>query len=81
MRGLKDPHPNTRVTEGETGKIQKAFVEGSVESGMLKIHDLNAAGAEGVGPSPMCRQGDFRISTAHTFIDTNRISQSSRIRW
>jgi len=81
VRRLKGPHPITRVTEGETGKIRKAFIEGSVESGLLKIHDLNAAGAEGVRPSPMCRQGDFHISTAHTFIDTNRISQSSRSRW
>jgi choline dehydrogenase len=55
VRRLKGPHPITRVTEGETGKIQKAFVEGSVESGFQNIHDLNAAGAEGVAPSPMCR--------------------------
>jgi choline dehydrogenase len=72
VRGLTGPHPIKRVTEEETGKIQRAFVEGAKQAGFKFILDHNETGAEGVGPSPVCRRGDRRISAANTFIDPIR---------
>ena len=72
MKGLHGPHPILRATEEETGKIQTAFIQGAVDSGFRQVLDLNATGTEGVGPSPVCRRGDRRISAVSTFIDPIR---------
>jgi choline dehydrogenase len=56
----------------EAGKIQQAFITGAASCGFKEILDLNAKGAEGAGPSPVCRLGDRRISLANTFIDPIR---------
>lgn len=72
MRGTKGPHPIVRVTDNETGKIQRAFVDGCVEYGLERVLDLNVTGSEGAGPSPVCRRGSNRVSLANTFIDPIR---------
>ena len=72
VRGTHGPHPIARATPEETGKIQKVFVDGAVHCGFDFVLDLNAKAAEGVGPSPVCRQADRRISAAHTYIDPIR---------
>lgn len=72
VRGSRGPHPILRTRKEETGKIQRAFVEGAVSTGFHEVFDLNETGSEGVGPSPVCRVGDRRISAANTFIDPIR---------
>jgi choline dehydrogenase len=71
-RATKGPHPIARASRSEAGKIQQAFLDGAVACGMPSVHDLNATGAEGAGPSPVCRRGQVRISAANTFIDPIR---------
>jgi choline dehydrogenase len=72
FRGTHGPHPIVRTPVAEAGKIQRAFLDGAVETGMPMVQDLNATGAEGVGPSPVCRRGNHRVSAANTFIDPIR---------
>ncbi|ETN42794.1 uncharacterized protein HMPREF1541_01952 [Cyphellophora europaea CBS 101466] len=72
LRGTHGPHPIVRASMTEAGKIQRAFLDGAVAAGMPLIQDLNATGAEGAGPSPVCRRGYRRISAANTFIDPIR---------
>lgn len=65
-------HPIVRTPVAMAGKIQRAFLEGAVVVGMPTVHDFNATGAEGVGPSPVCWRGHHRVSAANTFIDPIR---------
>ena len=80
MRGLHGPHPIRRATYDEMGKIQKAFVQGAIQVGFNPVVDLNETGAEGAGPSPVCRRGDMRISAANTFIDPIRRQSNMTVR-
>jgi choline dehydrogenase len=72
VRGTRGPHPIERARIEDCGKIQTAFVEAGLSSGFNEVFDLNEPGAEGVGPSPICRRGDVRISASNTFIDPIR---------
>lgn len=72
VKGTKGPHPLRRTKVDEAGNIQKAFVAGAAGCGLPWTDDLNATGVEGLGASPVCRQGDRRISAANTFIDPIR---------
>ena len=72
LRGTHGPHPIVRTGLDESGLIQQAFVAAARQSGMRAVVDFNETGAEGVGPSPVCRRGDRRISAANTFIDPIR---------
>jgi choline dehydrogenase len=71
-RATRGPHPIARAAIAEAGKIQRAFLDGAAAAGISLVHDLNATGAEGAGPSPVCRRGTQRISSANTFIDPIR---------
>lgn len=72
VRGTKGPHPILRVPPSEMCMIQSAFLEGTKAVGFKQVLDLNETGAEGAGPSPVCRVGDQRISAADTFINPIR---------
>ncbi|KAK5045494.1 hypothetical protein LTR84_009112 [Exophiala bonariae] len=71
-RGTTGPHPIVRTSLAKAGNIQRAFVESAMMVGIPAVHDLNATGAEGVGPSPVCCSGHRRVSAANTFIDPIR---------
>lgn len=71
-RGTCGRHPIMRTPVPVAGKIQRAFLEGAEMVGMPFAYDLNATGAEGVGPSPVCWRGQNRVSAANTFIDPIR---------
>jgi choline dehydrogenase len=73
LRGTHGPHPIARASMDEAGKIQAAFVEGAASCGLQRIPDPQATGAEGVGPSPVCRRGSTRVSAADTFIGPARL--------
>jgi len=72
LRGTLGLHPIVRTLSAEAGRIQKAFIDGALASGFQGVLDLNAPGAEGVGPSPVCRRGHQRVSASNTFIDPIR---------
>jgi len=75
LRGTRGPHPIARADmdgAGEIGKIQAAFVDAAVSRGLQRTPDLQATGAEGVGPAPVCRRDCIRVSAADTFIDPIR---------
>ena len=72
LRGTRGIHPIMRVKDKESGRIQRAFRDAALETGFRLAHDLNETGAEGVGPSPVCRQGSKRVSAANTFLDPRR---------
>lgn len=80
VRGLRGPHPIRRVNKQDIGKIQASFVKGAIESNLGFILDQNEPGAEGVSPSPVCRRGDQRISSANTYIDPIRRESNLTIR-
>lgn len=71
-RGTCGRHPIARTPISMAGRIQRAFLEGAKMVGMPTVYDLNATGAEGVGPSPVCWKGYHRVSAANTFIDPIR---------
>lgn len=72
VKGTNGPHPLIRTRVEEAGRIQRAFVDGAISCGLSWVKDLNATDVEGVGPSPVCRQGSRRVSAANTFIDPVR---------
>ena len=80
VRGTKGPHPIQRTSLSEAGTIQKAFVASAAKCGFKPVLDLNETGAEGTGPSPVCRRGDKRISAANTFIDPIRRWENFTVR-
>lgn len=79
LRHTHGPHPITRTAPEDAGKIQQAFLRGAAAAGFAMTFDLNEPGAEGAGPSPVCRQGDCRISAANTFIDPIRDQENITI--
>ncbi|EGP91678.1 uncharacterized protein MYCGRDRAFT_32708 [Zymoseptoria tritici IPO323] len=79
LRPTKGFHPLVRTKIEGSGLIQQAFVAGAIEAGLPWVADLNATGAEGTGASPVCRNGERRISAANTFIDPIRGRRNFRI--
>jgi choline dehydrogenase len=75
----KSGHPIARMEVVDAGNIQRAFVAGAIESGLPWVDNLNATGAEGTGASPVCREGERRVSAANTFIDPIRRQRNFRI--
>ena len=72
LRKMYGEHPLVRTVRGEAGRIQEAFVRGAKSTYLDWVDDLNNAGAEGCGASPVCRRRDRRISAANAFIDPIR---------
>lgn len=79
VKGTKGPHPLVRTTLEEAGAIQKAFVTGARDFRFSWLEDLNATAMEGVGASPVCRQGNRRISAATTFLDPVRSQRNFQL--
>lgn len=71
-KSTKGMHPLVRMKVEEAGKIQQAFVAGALECSLPWVDDLNSTGAEGTGASPVCREGERRVSAMNTFIDPIR---------
>jgi choline dehydrogenase-like flavoprotein len=72
IKGMMRRHPLVRTKPEEAGKIQKAFIASAIDCGLSWTEDLNVTGIEGSGASPVCREGQRRISAANTFIDPIR---------
>lgn len=68
VHGTDGPVPIVRWSEADTTASQRAFREGCVAVGLPVVADHNDGVATGVGPFPMNRDGDIRVSTAIAYL-------------
>jgi choline dehydrogenase len=80
VHGRGGPWTVTRHHPAEYGPLQAAFVESCRNLGIQDAWDLNAPGAEGVGPIPMSRFGTKRISTAAAYLNPARHRKNLSVR-
>jgi choline dehydrogenase len=70
--GAAGPIPVRRFPRGEWLPPQHAFVEACRDAGFAECPDLNAPGAEGVGPIPLNNYQGVRWSTSLGYLDPAR---------
>jgi len=68
VHGADGPIPIVRWREDELVPLQQAFRHGCESLGWKWNPDFNRAGTGGVGPFPMNRDGDVRVSTALAYV-------------
>ena len=68
VHGRGGPVPIVRWGEDELVPLQEAFRAGCEATGSKWCDDFNHPGTTGVGPLPMNRDGDVRVSTALAYL-------------
>lgn len=66
--GKGGPIPIARMRKDDCFHIQRAYVDACIANGIPLAEDHNEPTATGVGPIPMNRRGDLRISTAIAYL-------------
>ncbi len=72
LHGSEGPVTIRRWAQSELIAIQQAFLGAALESGFGVTEDHNDPSSTGVGPFPMNRDGDIRLSTALTYLTQAR---------
>jgi choline dehydrogenase len=80
LHGRAGPIPIVRWSEHDLVPVQQAFRAGCEATGSPWTPDLNGPGTEGVGPLPMNRDGDVRVSTAIAYLGPARERPNLEVR-
>jgi choline dehydrogenase-like flavoprotein len=80
VHGRNGPIPVVRWGEADLVPLQEAFRAGCEATGAPWCADLNRPGTEGVGPLPMNRDGDLRVSTALAYLAPARDRPNLEVR-
>jgi choline dehydrogenase len=70
--GKGGPVPIVRARDHELVPLQKAYLEACLAAGFPYVADHNDPKSSGVGPIPMNRQGNVRVSSAIAYLSQGR---------
>jgi choline dehydrogenase len=80
LHGADGPTPIVRATREELVPFQAAYLEAMLDKGFGYVADHNEPESTGVGPIPMNRRGNLRISTAISYLAPARHRPNLTIR-
>lgn len=72
FHGHDGPTPIVRYKHHQLVPLQAAYLQACIEEGFPYVGDHNDPRSSGVGPIPMNRDGDLRISTAISYLNPAR---------